>query len=111
MPLPRMKPWHRQLKALDPCWLATEWARQFPTFEDAWWACERPDWLRWLLDRVLDSEEMAKVHKLQRAVEAACDSLGVGKSTWEHRNPRRNRAQCVAIRSYVPTPKLPLPEE
>lgn len=54
---------------------------------------------------------MAKVHKLQRAVEAACDSLGVGKSTWEHRNPRRNRAQCVAIRSYVPTPKLPLPEE
>jgi hypothetical protein len=44
--------WIIELENLYPCPDALEWAKQFPTAEAAWAACERGDWLLWYAARV-----------------------------------------------------------
>ena len=44
--------WHEKLATLNPCSDALEWAKQYPTVQEAWGACERGDWLAWFAARV-----------------------------------------------------------
>ena len=43
--------WSEALRAMHACSAAVEWAAAQPSYEQAWDACERPDWLFWLLGR------------------------------------------------------------
>jgi hypothetical protein len=43
--------WSDALLPLRPCAEAVVWCRTQPDAETAWAACERPDWLFWLLGR------------------------------------------------------------
>ena len=43
--------WTKKLINLGACIEAVKWASQYPTAQSAWDACERPDWLLWLLQR------------------------------------------------------------
>jgi hypothetical protein len=51
--------WTDKLRILDACDVAISWASQYPTAQQAWEACKRPDWMIWLAgqtgvsDRVL----------------------------------------------------------
>jgi len=47
-----MKDWIKKIEAFNPCpgageWV--EWCEQFPDLQQAWDACERGDWMLWLL--------------------------------------------------------------
>ena len=50
-PRPRRIPWQRQLKKLNACREARRWARPYATARIAWAACQRPDWLLWIVGR------------------------------------------------------------
>ena len=39
------------LKSLNACQEAIDFAAKFPTLKAAWMACERSDWMFWLLER------------------------------------------------------------
>lgn len=47
-----MKHWTNTLERLGACEDAVEWARAYQTPAEAWEACERPDWIAWLVMRV-----------------------------------------------------------
>ncbi len=47
-----MGDWHDRLDALCACADAREWAAQYESAQSAWDACERPDWMLWLLVRL-----------------------------------------------------------
>lgn len=49
--------WTTKLSALDACEEAVEWAQQFDIPEAAWLACERGDWMLWLLGKLSDPPE------------------------------------------------------
>lgn len=49
----------------DPCEAGAEWISSFDSMEDAWVACERPDWMLWLLYK-------ARAIKKRTAVHLAC---------------------------------------
>jgi len=54
--------WTSRLMKLDACNEAVVWAREYPTLEAAWAACERGDWMLWLLARVgYDSEVLTRL--------------------------------------------------
>ena len=40
-----------QLRSLNACREAIEWASAYPDLEQAWKACPRPDWMLWLLGK------------------------------------------------------------
>lgn len=44
--------WTVNLEAIGACEDAVEWARGYKSFAEAWEACERADWLAWLVMRV-----------------------------------------------------------
>ena len=46
-----MKPHITYLKKLNACKDAVEWADKFPSLQKAWEACERGDWMLWLLGK------------------------------------------------------------
>jgi len=41
--------WTEALEMLDACITAVEWAKAHPTLAEAWDACDRPDWMLWLI--------------------------------------------------------------
>lgn len=67
--------WTEALSKLDCCYEALEWAEQFETFESAWNACTRGDWMLWLVGTLgID-------HK--RLVLAACDCADLAQQSPE----------------------------
>src|SRR3990167_5947260 len=52
------RPWYVQLIDAGACPEAIAWAKQYPTGQSAWEACDRPMWLLWWLRRsVPDTQE------------------------------------------------------
>ena len=43
--------WQGELVRLEACPEAVAWAQAYPTLQSAWDACERADWMLWLLAR------------------------------------------------------------
>ena len=60
--------WSEKLKAFGACNKAVEWARTQPSATAAWKACERGDWMLWLL-----GERCRTTAQHRRLVLAACD--------------------------------------
>jgi hypothetical protein len=59
----------KKLEKLRPCSHALDWAKGFDTAQAAWDACERGDWMLWLLGKKAGKPGSAKRKKL---VLAAC---------------------------------------
>ena len=47
-----MNHWSAKLETLHACSDAIEWARKQPSLAVAWAACERGDWMLWLIGRL-----------------------------------------------------------
>ena len=43
--------WREYLETLSPCISASMWVAQFATAQEAWEACDEPEWMVWLLHR------------------------------------------------------------
>ncbi len=56
--------WIVPLKKLRPCSDAVEWAKTFGALDDAWKACERGDWMLWLLGKQAGPPESDSRKKL-----------------------------------------------
>jgi hypothetical protein len=46
-----MTHWTDELVRWKACNDAVQWARAYPTMQAAWDACERADWMLWLMGR------------------------------------------------------------
>lgn len=46
-----MNHWTEKVYKFQPCTGGMAWARKFPTAQAAWDACERPEWMCWLLGK------------------------------------------------------------
>ena len=47
-----MKTHIAQLKSIGACEKSIEWAEKFDSGEEAWKACDRYDWIEWVVDRL-----------------------------------------------------------
>ena len=65
-------PWWRKLRDFDACPEAVEWAKQYPTFREAWNACPRGDWMLWLLSNLDRSVPWSEARKPIVRVALAC---------------------------------------
>jgi hypothetical protein len=65
-----------KLKDMNACDKAIQWLEhnQFKYFQEAWDACERGDWMLWLIGQTTDRENEAKLRKLTLA-KARCAKL------------------------------------
>lgn len=79
-----------QLTALDACRDAIKWASAFPTLQAAWDACERGDWMLWLVGRLDTSEPYSD----ERKPLARC-CLEVALQAWEQM-PKAGR-DCIEL--------------
>ena len=64
-----------KLQQMQACREGIEYARQFPTLQAAWDACERPDWMGWLLERSVTGENGSPVHRALVRITARCAML------------------------------------
>jgi hypothetical protein len=53
----------RRLKILRPCQEALTYAAQHPTLQEAWEACERADWLLWLIVTASQPQQCSPDHR------------------------------------------------
>ena len=60
--------WLDELKKLDPCCEAVEYAETHKTLSSAWKSCERGDWMLWYAGKICTTESARK-----RLVLAACE--------------------------------------
>ena len=85
-----------RLKLLDACPEAVEWAAQYPTLQAAWDACERGDWMLWLLGKSCGSFG-SKSHR--RFVRVTCLVVRQVSDKWV--DPRSENAVATAERYAV----------
>lgn len=80
----------KELKDIDACDDAMKWleAGQYPTLQDAWNACERADWMLWLISRTVQPDADRKPIILC-AVECARLALPI----YEERYPNDDRVR------------------
>jgi hypothetical protein len=84
--------WSIELEKVGACRPAVEWARQYPTFHEAWQACPRGDWMLWLISRTSSLKGPA-LRKLVLA-KARCGKLALHLME----NPQSRRAVRMAER-------------
>lgn len=86
----------RKLKRLSACGGAIDWVAQFNSLQAAWGACERPDWMFWLLIRT--ARPYGKRHK--RIILALCKHIkGVLKSL--PKNALASRKAINTVRAWA----------
>ena len=66
-----MKTHIAQLKSIGACEKSIEWAEKFDSGEEAWKACDRYDWIEWVVDRL--ELRNAAYDEARRVCDAACD--------------------------------------
>jgi len=62
------------LEKLNACSEAVAYARGFSTLQDAWNACERGDWMLWLVGHTMNRRDEKELRQLIGA-KAACARL------------------------------------
>lgn len=58
-----MSHWTRKFKVLGACDDAVAWAKNYDSLEAAWAACDRGDWMLWLVGRTSASEPWSDARK------------------------------------------------
>jgi hypothetical protein len=64
--------WSERLVELNACSGSIQWAHTQPSYEDAWEACERGDWLLWLATRLATDRGRLRVEDRRHVVLATC---------------------------------------
>ena len=55
--------WHEKLKEINACNDAQKWAKDYTTIDTAWAACERGDWMLWLIGKTDKSKPWSDERK------------------------------------------------
>jgi len=55
-----MKPYIKKIKKLQACQEAIVWAKEYPTFQEAWDKCERAYWMLWIAGKTCKSVQRRK---------------------------------------------------
>ena len=66
-----MTHWTDRLRDLGACRKAIDWAKAYPTLAEAWTACERADWMLWLLGRTCGARG-SEAHRALVLTACAC---------------------------------------
>ena len=83
----------QRIKHLRPCGEANEWASKYTSPAKAWAACERGDWMMWLIGKASGPPESAGRKKL---VLCACDCARLALPIFEKRRPNDDRVRkCI----------------
>lgn len=89
MSVTKNRHWSRALTVLGACSDAMAYAQTKDTYEEAWAACERGDWMLWLAGKLSgDSKSEAR----KRVVLAAC---ACAKLALKHTKPGENRPRIA----------------
>ena len=72
-----MKTWQTQLTAHDACRETVDWAQSFETFQAAWDACERGDWMLWWIGRTVLGAPMSAERRPLVRIACACARLAL----------------------------------
>lgn len=98
--LPVAKHWSDRLVSIGACSDAVAWAKTQPTFRRAWLACDRGDWMLWLLDKNgLPRERLVSIALIEE-VRTAGNAANAAART-------KVLKQCADIvRKHVPKPVL-----
>lgn len=89
-----MKHWTDSLVRIGACNEAVEWAKAYPSLKAAWKACERADWMLWLLAKSGNPKWGTKEHR--RTVRVACACARTVAHLWT--DPRSEAAVALAER-------------
>lgn len=84
-----------QLKALDPCEEALDFAGQFGSVAKAWDNCTRGDWMLWLL-RLVGTDNMTP--RLLEFGDLLLLRLPVSLGSWDHRERSRDAIERANTR-------------
>lgn len=92
------KHWSRRLVKMRACKEAVAWAKTQPSYEVAWDACPRGEWLLWLAGRLPSVTRQALV-----LAECACARLAHASAT----SIAKLQSDCAnAVRAIIPRPEL-----
>lgn len=90
----KIKQYIKLLKKLNACGEAIVWSKQFKTSQEAWDACERGDWMLWLLGKLCGGPG-SKSRK--RLVLTACKCA---RLAWEWM-PKESKAAIRTAENYA----------
>lgn len=51
-----MTHWAEELEKIRACQEAIDWAKGYPSLEEAWMTCERGDWMLWLAGKCCETD-------------------------------------------------------
>ena len=93
-----MKEWLAHLRTFKPCADAWIWAQDFGTPQALWAACERPDWLLWLIGKTATDRRtiVTIAYAAYDAADAAYDAADTADAV--------RKQACAIIRTYYPRP-------
>ncbi len=80
--------WAESLKELNACREAVEWAKDYPTLQKAWTACERGDWMLWFVGKLSGDKESDSRKKLVLCA-CACARLALKHIPKGEKRPRK----------------------
>jgi hypothetical protein len=83
----------------EACADAKEWARDYPTLQAAWEACQRPDWMYWALNKLGYDDD-----KKLRAFACWCvrnTPLADGRKVWDLLEDERSRRAVEVAEMYI----------
>jgi len=98
-----MKDWIKKIEAFNPCPGAVEWCEQFPDLQQAWEACERGDWMLWLLGELAADATYSRAAYVAYVADAAADVAYVAA----HATQKNILRKCAGIvrKHYPQAPK------
>ena len=94
-----MTPISTRLKRLAACNEAVEWSKQFTDAQAAWDACERGDWMLWIIGRRIKSAPWSDDRKLLLA--AALDCACTVKHLWPKEHRKQISAAVKTLRAWI----------
>jgi hypothetical protein len=101
-----------EIEKYDPCTEAVEFRKQFETFQEAWEACPRGDWMLWIAQRLgvdLRILTLAKGHcantvrhlmKDDRSIKAVDTAIAFGEGRASEKDLDAAAAASYAAASY-----------
>ena len=81
--------WQHRLVELGACADAREWAAPYATFAEAWAACERGDWMLWLIGRANAAPPDSVARQQLVLAACACARLVLSHVTAGEQRPLR----------------------
>ena len=85
----------RQLKAIGACEEAVIWAKDYDSLGNAWKACERGDWMLWLVGKMQGKKGWPT---RQEIVLVACDCAELVLPIFEKKYPDDKRVRnCIEV--------------